>query len=133
MADVVEASEFDRIAQRHCRRWADKSIAITRAVLVDQRRPYKVAEEFGITQGHVQVLLSRFRRYMQRDALQKVPAEEFMRQVVPPLERAALLRSDVKRLVQHGYTDGQIADFLRANDVELPAADLHNFLEDLRR
>ena len=64
---------------------------------------------------------------MEKAATVKVAAEEFM-QKVTPANAIDPFKDDIKQLVKRGYSEAQIADFLRANDVRVSAKELTNFL-----
>lgn len=128
-SDAVSAEDFDRVARLHFRRWGERSLNVVRALLVDSRRITDVAEEFGMKPQQANVLRSRFLDRMKSKGVVKLPAEQFMQSVTPA--RASVLdpfRNDIKQLCKRGYSETQIADFLRANDVTVPAAELTNFL-----
>lgn len=128
--DAVTAEEFDRIAELHCRRWSEQSIQIVRSLLVEEKRISVVAEEFRVKPQQANVLRSRFLERMRREAVIKLPAEEYMQRVTPANSTVFdPFKKDIKQLIKRGYTESQIADFLRANDVKVKVRELSKFIE----
>lgn len=131
-SDAVSAEDFDRIAKLHCRRWEPRSIGVVRALLVDSRRISDVAAEFGMTPQQANVLRARFIERMKSKGVVKLPAEQFMQSVTPASASVPSVldpfKNDIKQLCKRGYSETQIVDFLRANDVTVPAKELTNFL-----
>lgn len=127
--NAVNAEEFDRVARQHCRAWSADSLQVVRALLVDLDRPADVARKFDKTPQHVNVLKKRFLDKMAKAAAVKVPADQFMLQT-PPASTSALdpFKSEISKLVRHGYTEEQIGEFLKANDVEVDAQELVTYL-----
>lgn len=128
--DAVTAEEFDRVAKLHCKRWEARSLKVARALLVDGKRPVDVVEEFGIkSPQHAVVLRTRFLERMRQKAVVKVPAEQFM-QSVTPFNTSVLepFKDDLRQLTMRGYSEAQMVEFLRANDVEISPKELTTFL-----
>lgn len=127
--NAVSAEDFDRVARQHCRGWGTDSLNVVRALLVDLERPADVAKKFDKTPQHVNVLKTRFLERMAKAAAVKVPADEFMLQT-PPASSSVLepFKAEISKLVKHGYSEEQIAEFLKANDVEVDAQELMTFL-----
>src|SRR5437868_6746835 len=117
----LPADEFDRVAGQQCGRWESRSLEAARAVLVDGQRPAEVASRLGMSPQHVYVLRKRFLGFV----AVKVPAKVYM-EAVPPDWAVVLSRFEahVRSLMKSGYSPTQIADYLRANDVEVPPQDL---------
>lgn len=126
-SNAVSAEEFDRVAKLHCRRWEDRSLDVVRAILGHQEGVAAVAERFGMTRQQANVLRARFIERMEKTAAVKVAAEEFMQQVTPA-NALDTFKDDIRQLVKRGYSEAQIADFLRANEVRVSAKELTNFL-----
>lgn len=127
--DAVPAEDFDRVALLHCGRWEARSLQVARALLVDLKRLSDVAEEFGMKPQQANVLRNRFLERMRQKAVVKVPAEKYMQSVTP--SNTSVLepfRTDLKQLVTHGYSEAQIEEFLRANDVKISSKELSKFL-----
>ncbi|ENZ74758.1 MULTISPECIES: hypothetical protein [Pseudomonadota] len=127
--NAVSAEDFDRVARQHCRGWGPDSLSVVRALLVNLERPADVAKKFDKTPQHVNVLKKRFLDKMAKAAAVKVPADQFMLQT-PPANASVLepFKSEITKLVRHGYTDEQIGEFLKANDVDVDAQELVTFL-----
>lgn len=127
--ETVSAKEFDRVKRLHCRRWEARSLDAVRALLVDRKRISDVAEQFGMKPQQVNVLRARFFERMRREAAVKLPASQFMGTVAPA--NSSVLepfKADIKQLVKRGYSTAQIADFLRANDIKVPARELNDLV-----
>lgn len=80
-----------------------------------------------MTRQQANVLRARFIERMEKTAAVKVAAEEFMQQVTPA-NALDTFKDDIRQLVKRGYSEAQIADFLRANEVRVSAKELTNFL-----
>jgi hypothetical protein len=127
--DAVPAEDFDRVATLHCKRWEARSLKVARALLVEGKRVTDVAEEFGMKSQQAIVLRTRFLERMRQKAVVKVPAETFMQSVTP--SNTSVLepfRNDLKQLTMHGYSEAQLVEFLRTNDVEVSQEELSTFL-----
>lgn len=136
-ATEVSPEVFDHVAAQHCAGWEERSLNAVRSLLVDRKRLKDVAKEFGMTPQHANTIRRRFLNYVAKAAIVKVPAEEFMAQeppanakVISPLE---LFRSELRRLLTCGYSDEQIGDYLRANDVQVSADELSIFLGAMKK
>lgn len=127
--DAVKAEDFDRVATLHCGRWEARSLQVARALLVDSRRLSDVADQFGMKPQQANVLRNRFIERMRQKAVVKVPAEQYMLSVTPSnMSVLEPFRTDLKQLLTHGYSEAQIEEFLRANDVKVPMKELSKFL-----
>jgi hypothetical protein len=127
---AITAEEFDRAAALHCGRWEARSRAVVRALVVDHDSLSAVASRFGMTPQQANELRRRFLDRVRRAAVIKMPAEQFMRQV-PPSNAAllALLKKDLKQLLHGGYTEAQIEEFLRVNNLDIPTEELTQYLK----
>lgn len=128
---TFSADEFDRLAELHCPRWEARSIDIVRALLVDADSTVKsVADKFGCKPQQVRVLQKRFLERVGTNGNVKVPAEQFMKTVKPATQEGLEpFRADIGKLTRHGYAFEQIAEFLRANDVQFTDDELNHFLK----
>lgn len=127
--DAVTATEFDRVKLLHCRRWEARSLEAVRALLVDQKRLKDVATDYGMKPQNVNTLRRRFLAKMEKAKAVKLPTSEFMAAVAP--EGVSVLEpfaSDIKQLVNHGYSQAQVSEFLRANEVNFTDSELSKFL-----
>ncbi len=128
-SNAVSAEDFDHIAKLHCRRWEDRSLDVVRAILVDLMTVTDAAEKFGMTRQQANVLRTRFIERMEKAAAVKLPAEQFMRKVLPANAVSLdTFKDDIRQLVKRGYSKEQIAEFLRANDVRVSERELSTFL-----
>jgi hypothetical protein len=119
--ETVSADVFDVIVKLYCVRWEDRSIEVVRSLLVDSLRISIVAHNFGVSTQHANVLRGRFKKYLadyrSRNAL-KMDAEAFMNAVAPDQNTALdAYRDEIKKLLDHGYSNNQILHFLQTNNV----------------
>jgi hypothetical protein len=129
---AMTPEEFDHAAALFCSRWETRSRDVVRALVVDREPLSSAASRFGMTSQQANVLRQRFLHNIRRAAVLKVPAEQFMRKVAPSgASVLELFKKDLKQLVNGGYTQAQIEEFLRANDVDIPAEELTEFLKVL--
>jgi hypothetical protein len=119
--------EFSRLVALHCPRWEARSTDIVRALLVNSKTVATVANDFGIKPQHARELRKRF---LERVTIRKLPAEQFMQNVKPAaLPGLEPFKVEIGKLARHGYAFEQIADFLRANDVQFTDDELKDFLK----
>jgi hypothetical protein len=129
---AMTGDEFDHATALFCSRWEARSCDVVRALVVDCEPLSSVASRYGMTPQQANVLRRRFLHNVRRAAVLKVPAEQFMRKVAPSgTSVLQLLKKDLKQLVNGGYTQAQIEEFLRANDVDISAEELTEFLKVL--
>ncbi len=132
-SEALSAQEFDRIAERHCKRWSKRSLDAVRSLIVDGKRLIDVAVAYKMTSQQANVLRQRFLDRVQKDAQIKVPAVEFMQSVSPASEQPLdAFRNEIRQLVKHGYSCEQIHDYLSQNDIQVDRDELTIFLEALR-
>ncbi|PLX76729.1 MAG: hypothetical protein C0607_03440 [Azoarcus sp.] len=85
-----------------------------------------------MTPQQANVLRTRFIERMKSKGAVKLPAEQFMQSVTPASASVPSVldpfKKEIRRLCKSGYSEAQIADYLRANDVKVPAKELTNFL-----
>lgn len=127
-AGMIDGDVFKRVADLHCRRWAARSLDAVRALLVGGERPSEIAERLDMKPQQVVELRRRFLELLKRDVAVKVPATRFMQTVPPDREALELFRNEIKILVQNGYTEEQIRDFLHTNNVDVTADQIKTFL-----
>jgi hypothetical protein len=126
----LDPDKFEQVAVQRCQRWGSRAISAARAVLVDGRTVTQAAAQLGMSPPHVQVLKSRFLR--QASYTVKIPASEFKRSVAPDWQTLlGRYKPHIRDLRDSGYSPLQISDFLKANELTVPFAELTQFLESL--
>lgn len=127
----LSAEKFDHIADQQCWRWSSRTVQAARASLVDGRSAAAVAASFEMSRQQVYVLRKRFLD-LARKAV-KVPAAAFMAAVSPDWN-TALVRFEphIRSLIRSGYSPAQVADYLKANDVDVPFNELSSYLGELK-
>lgn len=126
--DVISLDDFNRIAQIHCQRWEPRSLEVVRALLVAGEKLSIIANKFHMKPQQANVLRTRFLERMRREAIVKLPAQEFMQSVTPNSPILEPFKNDIKQLLKGGYSETQIIDFLHANDVKITVKELTIFL-----
>jgi hypothetical protein len=122
---AMSGEEFDRLAELHCRRWGDASRGVVRSLLVDGKGLTEAAAEFGMSTQQAVVVR---RRFLERIANGRVRADQFMQKVKPAGRRLAMFKDDIRQLSDRGYSVAQIAEFLKANKVDVSTVELTTYI-----
>jgi DNA-binding CsgD family transcriptional regulator len=128
----IRAKDFDSFTKRYCSLWKPQTLAAARCCLVDGKTTAEVAEQFSLTKNHVLTLRARFVRLYANPPV-KVVAAAFMQTAAPEgLPGLQPLRKEIRRLVSAGYSEQQIADYVRQNKVKVKATVLRQFVRGLQ-
>ena len=120
----VTADGFDEIAA-HCNRWADKSLAIARALIVDGEQLSDVAKRYGCSNKYANVVRARF-----YDKAQSVRLAAFKNQINPDtLAALKPYRDDLTKLAADGIALPQLVNYLAQQNVTATADDVANILK----
>lgn len=126
----MDSQEFLAVASAG-RRLSDKSLAIARAILVEHEPVASVAERYGVSPQHANVVRTRFQK-----RADDVRLRGFMSNVTPAGLTVELeLRehaSQIQQLNEKGYSAGQIADFLDSLGVTATVQEIKQFLKGLK-
>lgn len=129
---MMKAEEFDEIAAKHCSRWSAQTIAIVRSILVDNKKPSDVARERELNKNSVNTMKYRFLEIARRASAVKVGADEFMLKEIPAERSLEAFTADIRKLVSKGYSDQQVSDFLRLNNVISDTNELSDFIKSIK-
>ena len=108
----------------HCGRWAEKSLAIARALIVENLTLSDVAEQFDCSTAYANTIRARFYTKAQEVRLQA------FKQQMKPDELAAIkpYSKDVLELSNDGFTTAQIVEYLEQNNVTVSADSVRKYL-----
>jgi hypothetical protein len=118
--DPISVEEFDRVVA--ALRWSDRSLRVTRSLVVDGRSYAEVAEANEMSQQQARVLHTRFLNKLRATRAVKVSAEEYIAQLPATLD---LFTPDLLKLRRSGLSDKQLLDFLTQNEIKATVAQLH--------
>lgn len=126
----MDSQEFLAVASTG-RKLSDKSLAIARALLVEREPVAIVAERYGVSPQHANVVRTRFLK-----RADDVRLRGYMSRVAPAGEALELEllahASQIQQLNEKGYSPGQIADFLDSLGVTATVQEIRNFLKGLK-
>ena len=123
----MDIQEFEQVAKSG-RRWTAKSLAIARAILVDQQKTNDVAQQFSVSPQHVNVLRTRFLKRAKDMYLCS-----YINRVEPD-EKIYQLRkhkNQILILCRKGYSPRQIADYLDMLGVSVTVHEIKEFVKGL--
>lgn len=107
-----------------CARWSDQSKSIVKRLILDDVEMAEVAREFGVKPQYVRVLKMRF-----EEKVKKAKLTKFLRKEKPqsnPVPENHI--NEIHLLHKKGYSESQIAEFLKSIGTVVDESQLAKFL-----
>ena len=121
---TIDSAKFDELSA-YCNRWADKSLSIARALIVEGAQLAEVAKAHDCSAAYANVIRSRF--YTKAE---QVRLEQFKQSMKPAgLADLEPYGRDIETLQADGYTVPQLVSYLAQHDVSVSADTVRKYLK----